>query len=73
MRANWEGLVAGTDDSVDESAWELRTPLAMSISYPILSAHVGVQRPPCIDSAGTCPEADCVFQLVRDVAATMTL
>jgi hypothetical protein len=66
MRANWEGLVAGTDDSVDESSER------MGAGYAIGDGHIPIRAfsaPVGGPLASIRPEAASLLQILRDVAA----
>jgi hypothetical protein len=68
MRANWEGLVAGTDDSVDERSDHMRAGYAIGdkpVPIPIFSAPVGGP----LASESIRPEEASLIQILRDVAA----
>jgi len=66
MRANWEGLVAGTDGSVDESSER------MGAGYAIGDGHIPIRAfsaPVGGPLASILPEAASLLQILRDVAA----
>ncbi len=66
MRANWEGLVAGTDGSVDESSER------MGAGYAIGDGHIPIRAfsaPVGGPLASIRPEAASLLQILRDVAA----